>query len=273
MQIKAKKTFFVVLFLLCALLSLNANSAKTSRFRSSTALDVSISLGSTGLVVGNFVWEKARVSGFSYDGVPSVGLGDLNFLDKCAVLEYNATLDKVSTLSTAALLLVPSALVLANFGSENCFTYGLMYAETVAMTYGLKETCKNLVTRERPYLYFEGYPSEELENGDYCRSFLSGHTALAFASAAYLTTVLSCDYKTSSFRTPAIVASYAVATAIASARVLSGNHYLTDVLAGALLGSICGVVVPLLHTIGGSKENSNVSVSLIPAGLYVGVRV
>jgi membrane-associated phospholipid phosphatase len=266
-QIRAKKTFLVVLFLLCALLSLNA-----SRFKSSTALDLSLSLGSVGLVGGNFVWEKARV-GVAYNGVPETALEDLNFLDKGAVFEYNATLDKISTLSTVALLIAPSALAFTDVDGGVLFTYGLMYAETVAMTYGLKELCKNLVTRERPYLYFDGYPSEELSNGDYCRSFLSGHTALAFASATYLTTVLSTDYKSSGFRIPVIAASYAVATAIASARVLSGNHYITDVLAGALLGSLCGVTVPLLHTLGNSDEDSTVSVHLIPAGLYVGVRV
>ena len=267
MQIRAKKTFLVVLFFLCTLLSLNA-----SRFKSSTALNLSLSLGSAGLVVGNFVWEKARVD-VAYDGVPETALGDLNFLDKCAVFEYNATLDKISTLSTVALLMAPCALVFTDVDGGALFTYGLMYAETVAMTYGIKELCKNLVIRERPYLYFDGYPTEELSNGDYCRSFLSGHTALAFASATYLTTVLSTDYKSSGFRVPVIAASYAVATAIATFRVLSGNHYITDVLAGALLGSLCGVAVPLLHTLGNSKEDSTVSVHLIPAGLYIGVRV
>ena len=269
MQIRVKRPLAVLLVLLLALGCLNANSSK---FTSSLGLDLGLSLGSAGLVVGNFVWEKARV-GVAYDGVPEAALGDLNFLDKCAVFEYNATLDKISTLSTVALLMAPCALVFTDVDGGALFTYGLMYAETVAMTYGLKELCKNLVIRERPYLYFDGYPTEELSNGDYCRSFLSGHTALAFASATYLTTVLSTDYKSSGFRVPVIAASYAVATAIATTRVLSGNHYITDVLAGALLGSLCGVAVPLLHTLGNSREDNTVSVRLIPAGLYVGVRV
>ena len=269
MQIRVKRSLVVLLVLFLALGCLNANSSK---FTCSLGWDLGLMVGSVGLVGGNFVWEKSQTA-VAYGGTPSTSLEDLNFLDKCAVFKYNATLDKVSTVSTIALLLAPSALAFTGLDTGSLFTYGLMYAETIALTYGLKELCKNSVARERPYLYYEGYPSEELSNGDYCRSFLSGHTALAFASATYLTTVLSCDYKSSGFRVPVIATSYAVATAIAATRILSGNHYLTDVLAGALLGSICGVAVPLLHTFGNSKEGSNVSVQLTPVGLYLGVRV
>lgn len=299
-QISMKKAI-TVLFVLFAVLGFLC--AETSRFHLSPALDVALSAGSVVLVDGNFVWEK-NSSVPEYSGVPSVALDDLNFLDKCAVFKYNPMLDKVSTISTVGILLVPSVLVLNGFknsrGGSDGWTYGLMYAETVALTYGLKELCKNLVIRERPYLYFDVYPSEEISNGDYCRSFLSGHTALAFACATYLTTVLSldawgedsmsvasagpsagfgsslgsshgsflgdflCEYKG-----PIIAVSYALATTIATTRVLSGNHYITDVLAGAFLGSLCGLVVPLLHTMNSDTFSAHIS----PNGVFLGVRL
>lgn len=311
MQISVKKTLTIFLVLLLALGCLGAEGSLGaagsssigagdsnslgggSRFQLSPALDVALSVGSVSLVGGNYLWEKNTLVP-AYNGTPSVALDDLNFLDRCAVFKYNSTLDKVSTISTVGILLVPGVLVLKGFlqsgegsvdgavGVSAGWTYGLMYAETIALTYGIKELCKNLVIRQRPYLYFKGYPVEEVSNGDYCRSFLSGHTSLAFASATYLTTVLCLEREDvsgdgssqgrgllGSFKWPVIATSYALATAIATTRVLSGNHYITDVLAGALLGSLCGLAVPLLHTINSDTFSAHIS----PAGVYVGVRI
>lgn len=262
---KLKKALTVLLLLFLALLSLGATQ---SRFQLSKGLDIGLAAGSTALVGANYAWEKNQAVP-TYSGTPAVALDSLNFLDRSAIFQYNATLDKAGTLSTLALLAAPGAFI---FTTENSLTYGLMYFETIATTYGLKELCKNLVVRQRPYLYSADYPAQELENGDYNRSFLSGHTALAFASATYLTTVLTADFKNSAFRFPVIVASYTLASAIATTRVLSGNHYLTDVFAGALLGSLCGLAIPLLHTIN-SNTDGTLSAQITPAGVCFGVRL
>ena len=259
----------LLVFRLSATPSLSASpslSATPSRFHLSKGLDIGLSASSIALVGGNYAWEKVQTVP-TYSGTPATAQSELNFLDKSAIFQYNANLDKASTISTLALLAAPSVFI---FSDSNYFTYGLMYFETIALTYGLKELCKNLVERQRPYLYSAGYPADELTNGDYTRSFPSGHTALAFASATYLTTVLTLDRKASAYRIPVLAASYGLAATVATLRVLSGNHYITDILAGALLGSLCGVAIPLLHTM---QQDSAVSAHLSPAGVYLGVRL
>lgn len=234
--------------------------ASQSSFGVSTSLDVSIGVGSLALVGGNLVWEKQ--SSFPvYSGVPAVALEDLNFLDRIAVFGYNEMLDKASTIVTMGLLAAPGVYSLLK--GDDMWGYGLMYLETVAITYGLKELAKNLVVRERPYVYGSGAPAEEFSNGDYCRSFPSGHTALAFASATFLAVVMGFDDSASPWRVPVCIGSYAVALGVAASRVLSGNHYITDVLVGALIGAACGAVVPLLHlgSLGGASGSSNSSSS------------
>jgi undecaprenyl-diphosphatase len=64
-------------------------------------------------------------------------------------------------------------------------------------------------------------------------SFPSGHTAVAFAAV----TVLFCDK--SRWRVPALV----LAILIGFSRLYLYVHYPTDVLAGALLGMLCGMLV------------------------------
>lgn len=57
----------------------------------------------------------------------------------------------------------------------------------------------------------------------------------------------SPPYPDSPWRTPVVAGAYAVAAAAASLRVASGSHFLTDVLAGAALGTLSGWLVPVLH--------------------------
>jgi len=252
------KRGIAVLFVV--LVGISLVCAGVSRFNLSTSIDVSLGVGSLALVGGNFVWEK-QSSFPAYSGVPRIAFEDLNFLDGGAVFGYNEMLDKASTIVTMGLLAAPGVYSLLK--GDDMWGYGLMYFETVAITYGLKELAKNLVVRERPYVYGSGAPAEEFSNGDYCRSFPSGHTALAFASATFLAVVMGFDDSASPWRVPVCIGSYAVALGVATSRVLSGNHYITDVLVGALVGAACGAVVPLLHLgdFGGASGSSNSSSS------------
>ena len=42
--------------------------------------------------------------------------------------------------------------------------------------------------------------------------------------------------------------SFGIAALTGALRMASGNHYFTDVLVGALIGTSCGFLVPFMHT-------------------------
>jgi len=69
-------------------------------------------------------------------------------------------------------------------------------------------------------------------NGSYT-SFPSGHTTVAFAAA----TVFAMEYKNSRF-VPIIA--YSAATLIGLSRLVQNQHWLSDVMVGAVLGYLCG---------------------------------
>ena len=53
-------------------------------------------------------------------------------------------------------------------------------------------------------------------------------------------------YPDSKWRVPVTVAAYALAGTTASLRIASGSHFSSDVLAGALIGSFSGFIVPFV---------------------------
>jgi hypothetical protein len=102
--------------------------------------------------------------------------------------------------------------------------------EAFALTFGLTEGLKYLVGRERPDV------SDVL-------SFPSGHTSMAFCAA----TLIARDAG------PALgVPAYGVAFLTGFSRVESGRHYVSDVLAGAALGTAVALAVDALHFGNGS---------------------
>ena len=187
---------------------------------------------------------------------------EVNSFDRPFMAPYSKMLDDLSLVPAIAVALSPA--VLLTQPSSEYLTIGLMYIESFAITYGSKELIKFLVHRERPYMYDANTPMSLVQDEEHNESFLSGHTALAFNGASFASYVF-CKYNPDSkWKIPVIAASYSLAAATAAMRVASGCHFVTDVLAGAALGTVIGIAVPALHTL---LANKNVTVSASPFGL------
>ena len=95
---------------------------------------------------------------------------------------------------------------------------------------GLNYAIKLAVKRPRPVL--EGLPP--LGGAPSSLSFPSAHATSSFAVA---TAMVRVD--------PALAGAFLVAVAVALGRPYLGMHYPSDVLAGAFLGVVLGLIVPL----------------------------
>jgi membrane-associated phospholipid phosphatase len=120
---------------------------------------------------------------------------------------------------------------------------GLLYvAEATALTAALTQVAKFAAGRQRPLAY-HSEPGRAHDPDDDL-SFFSGHTSVAFALATSAGTVSTLRGYPSA---PWVWAGgLGVAVAIGWLRMAGDAHWLTDVLAGAAVGTAVGIVVPRL---------------------------
>jgi membrane-associated phospholipid phosphatase len=171
---------------------------------------------------------------------------DINVFDRTFMFSYNKPLDIISNFGVCGLFMLPALSLVGNIEDKNAlFAYTLMYSEAALLTLGTQHLLKKSINRYRPYMYFDGAPDEN--KNDYNNSFPSGATALAFMSAGFLAVTFSAEYPDSAWKTPLVGGAYALAGGDAACRIISGSHFISDVLAGMAIGSLIGTLIPILH--------------------------
>ena len=114
-----------------------------------------------------------------------------------------------------------------------------MMANAVAFTSLTVAWTKDLVHRNRPILYTAAAPTVAGDR-DTQRSFPSGHTATAFAVATAYAVMAQRQHLPHATRNEILL--YTGAAGVGAMRVASGQHFVTDVLGGAVLGTAVGWV-------------------------------
>lgn len=154
----------------------------------------------------------------------------------------------------------------------------LISAEAFAVTSMLQGTTAGFASRERPYGRDCGdtIPSElnHCEEDRRYRSFFSGHASVSFTMAA---TTCSHHLRHDLFGSPladGLTCGVALSSAatVAMMRVVGKQHYLSDVMTGALVGTLSGVGVPWLLHYGMGDSAGELSVQVDPTGPGLNLR-
>jgi len=129
----------------------------------------------------------------------------------------------------------------------------LIDLEAFAISGALQGVTNTLVSRERPYGPDCGSAQLPADSTDcagptHYRSFFSGHATISFTGAAL---ICMHHFENDLIGPPwdalSCAGGYAVAATTATFRIASDQHYASDVLSGALVGTLVGYGVPWLH--------------------------
>jgi membrane-associated phospholipid phosphatase len=157
----------------------------------------------------------------------------------------------------------------------------LIDGEAIAVAFGIQQAVANLVSRERPYVRTCGTDelaetNKDCETSDRFRSYYSGHTSMAFVTAA-VTCTHHAYVPLHGGRGEWIpcATGLVLAAGVGVARIGADFHYATDVLTGAAVGSLVGWLVPWLHYTTGvtpdSAGTSSLRVTLVPSPGGLGI--
>jgi len=89
-------------------------------------------------------------------------------------------------------------------------------------------------------------------------------------SASFVTSTFFVENPDSSWKVPLCAAAYTLAAGVGIGRIFSGNHFMSDVLAGAAIGSLYGYLIPRLHL---RKKQDNISLLPLTNGFLVSLKL
>jgi membrane-associated phospholipid phosphatase len=126
-------------------------------------------------------------------------------------------------------------------------------AEAMAITAAIQGSATVIFGRKRPFVRdcgTTGLPAETIDctSTTGSRSFFSGHSSQAFVSASLICSHhLELHLYDSAADAITCAAAMTAATSTAVLRVMGDMHYLSDVVTGALVGTIVGFGIPWFH--------------------------
>ena len=116
------------------------------------------------------------------------------------------------------------------------------------------------VSRPRPLTYNPAVPLSEKIGEGKSNSFFSGHTSWSATSTFFLVKVYTDYHHIKGFKRLLLFTGAAVPPSLVGYyRMEAGRHFKTDVMAGLLVGALCGITVPELHRNKNKIQNLSVS--------------
>lgn len=178
----------------------------------------------------------------------------LDVLDRLTAGYYSATWSTASDYMLVGLGAASAAVLIADEGVLDALNDGVVIGEATLSATAVASIMTLAAGRPRPFLYGDpsapgGYkaPASIRNSSDASLSFLSSHTAEAFAMVTSLYIAEHRLHPRSRYPKYLLGVGLGVASMIGVARVMSGYHFITDVVGGAVVGSSVGVLVASVH--------------------------
>ena len=134
---------------------------------------------------------------------------------------------------------LPLTPLLSNEDYQSLF---LINIEIFALNGLITNVIKTAVGRQRPSSYFKTWENEDEGN----LSFISGHTSYAFAIGTSTAMMLSREYP--NIKTAIWGTTMSLAVATGYFRIAADKHYMTDVIGGAVVGSLVAYYIQKRNT-------------------------
>ncbi|HEX7836762.1 MAG TPA: phosphatase PAP2 family protein [Kofleriaceae bacterium] len=178
---------------------------------------------------------------------PQCDRNDLNALDRTTAGFWSPNWLLASNVGLVTLGAGAFALLSADEGALEALNDSVVVAEAALSATAVASIMTIAAGRPRPFLYGDKAPLADRNGSDAANSFLSSHAAVGFAIATSTYVAMHRLHPTSAFQYGVLGVGLGAAAFVATSRVMAGQHFITDALGGALVGSSVGVLVASAH--------------------------
>jgi membrane-associated phospholipid phosphatase len=199
------------------------------------------------LAVGLVFAEARLVHSQAAYCAPKCDPGGLNAIDRSTAGYWSPGWQTASDYGLYAVGVGAAALIFADEGILPGLNDSVVVAESALAATAVASIMTLAAGRPRPFLYGTKAPLSTRNSADAGLSFLSSHAALSFAMVTSTLVTMRRLHPGSKLTWIVAGVGGAMATFVATARVLGGMHFITDVVGGAVVGTSVGVLVPSLH--------------------------
>ena len=251
----ASRSFFRLLSIIITVSVLTGGQNKNSSpYSLSKNLELTIASISGSLLIGSVLIDYSPMTA---GNISKLNPENISSYDSKAINNWDLNSIRMSDLLLYSSIAVPGLLLIDEKVRDDYYNFSLLWAESIFLTLGITNLTKVLVQRPRPYLYGDKASPEYKQKEDNRKSFFSGHASISAASYFLLASMYD-DYNPDSKLSPYLWAGSCLAPALtAYYRYDAGKHFPSDLVAGYLVGSAVGVLVPRWHT-----KNSKIDVGL-----------
>ncbi len=238
------------LLLLVAMSSTVSPEAAPSPAASLPAYELRLEVDAPVLVVAgmiSFGWVLRDELAPPFCGPDACRKDSVFILDRFAAGRFDAGFRTVSDATVAATYGLAALTLVLDEGLENGVNDAVVVAQAILWSNALGVLANLGARRPRPLAYGTEASLEERTRGNTSLSFFSGHTAGTFAAAVAMYSTLKRLHPSSPMPYVALGIGLGVASFVGVSRVLAGDHFPTDVLVGAAVGTSLGLLVPALH--------------------------
>jgi membrane-associated phospholipid phosphatase len=243
----------------------------TSPLSLNLKIDIPVTAIATGWTLHEFA-QTSKHNGSNIGTVTSLKISDIDWFDRWAVLPYNKTADQLSYLPFYGAVAYPFIFfMLDRKMRKDIFELSFLYLEAMTVTGGLYGSATNYASRYRPYVYSDQSPMDKRLSSNARKAFFAGHVALVSTSTFFMASVFAKYHPDSQFKWLMYSIAAAATATTGYLRHEAGEHFPSDILVGTAIGTLSGLLVPILHK---TKILGNQHFSFLPfAGAENGLTI
>jgi membrane-associated phospholipid phosphatase len=179
---------------------------------------------------------------------PECDPADLNPFDRTTAGFWSPAWSTASDVGLYSLLGGAAAVLVIDEGVVDALNDSVVITESALTGTAVASIMTLAAGRPRPFLFGTSAPLDVRNGPDASLSFVSSHTTVSFALTTSTFMAMRRLHPTSPGPWILLGVGIAASAFVGAARVMGGNHFMTDVFAGAIVGSSVGVLIPALHT-------------------------